>query len=172
MARSIILRLGSHDDDSVPGFERAAVRCFHDAGRLRICDRRLAAIYFYGYSVEMWIKAAYFRTLFLFSGLPVKTRIDGYRRKVAVDEWNALGLPRRPSPHDIAGWAELLIAKRASLGVAHPTPLGNEIVNRATTVYDSYWREYMRYRSIAFSLSEVSLVRAETKWFRTHYPQL
>lgn len=68
MARSIVLRLGSPDDDSVPGFERAAVRCFHDAGRLRICDRRLAAIYFYGYSVEMWIKAAYFRTLFLLSG--------------------------------------------------------------------------------------------------------
>ncbi|MGZ3432082.1 MAG: hypothetical protein ACXWN0_10205, partial [Isosphaeraceae bacterium] len=93
MARSIVLRLGSPDDDSVPGFERAAVRCFHDAGRLRICDRRLAAIYFYGYSVEMWIKAAYFRTLFLLSGVPTKTRVDVNRRKVAVDEWNALGLP-------------------------------------------------------------------------------
>ncbi len=172
MASSIVFRLGSHEDDSVPGFERAAVRCFHDAGRLRICNRRLAAIYLYGYCVEMWIKAAYFRTLFLLSELPSETRIDLNRRKVAVNEWNALGLLRKPGSHDIAGWAGLLIAKRVSLGVAHPTLLGNEIVNRATTVYDNYWREYMRYRSIAFSLSEVSLVRAETKWFRTHYPQL
>ncbi len=172
MARSLVLRLGSPDDDSVPGFERAAVRCFHDAGRLRICDRRLAAIYFYGYSVEMWIKAAYFRTLFLLSGLPAKTRIDVNRRKVAVDEWNALGLPRRPSPHDIAGWAQLLVAKRTSLGMAHTTLLSNEIANRATAVYSNYWREYMRYRSVAVNLSEVSSVRAEATWFRTHYPQL
>jgi hypothetical protein len=172
MARSIVHRLGKSDDDSVPGFERAAVRCFHDAGRLRVCDRRLAAIYFYGYSVEMWIKAAYFRMLFLFSGLPAKTQIDGKSRKVAVDEWDALGLPRKPSPHDIAGWAELLVAKRTSLGMAHATLLSNEIANRATAVYRNYWREYMRYRSISVNLSEVSSVREEATWFRAHYPQL
>ena len=172
VTRSIEFRLGNSDGDSVPGFERAAVRCFHDAGRLRICNRRLAAIYLYGYCVEMWIKAAYFRTVFLVYELPPSSKIDVKRRKAAVNEWNDLGLLRKPKFHDIAGWAELLIAKRASLGVAHPTLLGNEIVNRATNVYDNYWREYMRYRSIAFSLSEVSLVRAETKWFRTHYPQL
>ena len=172
MARSIVLRLGSPDDDSVPGFESAATRCFHDAGQLRICDRRLAAVYFFGYSVEMWIKSAYFRMLFSVSGLPPATRIDATRRNVALDEWSALGLSRRPTPHDIAGWAELLMAKRDSLGMAHPILLRNEIVNRATAVYRNYWREYMRYRSISVNLSEVSSVRQEATWFRAHYPQL
>ena len=171
MARSIVDRLGNSDDDSVPGFERAAVRRFLDAGRLRSFDRRLAAIYLYGYSVEMWIKAAYFRTVFLVSGLPPSSKIDVKRRNAAVDEWNELGLQRKPSHHDIVGWAELLVAKRISLGVAHPTLLSNEIANRATIVYLN-WREYMRYRSIAVDLSELSSVRAEATWFRRHYPQL
>ena len=100
-----------------------------------------------------------------------ESKIDVRRRNAAVDEWNALRLPRKPSHHDIAGWAELLVAKRISLGEAHPTLLSNEIANRATIVYLN-WREYMRYRSIAVDLSELSSVRAEATWFRRHYPQL
>jgi hypothetical protein len=171
MPRSFIDRLGSSDDDSVRGFERAAIRRLLDAEALRRLDRRMAAIYLYGYSVEMWIKAAYFRTVFLVSGLPPTSPIDFHRRKAAVDEWQALGLPQKPVPHDIAGWAQLLVAKRISLDVAYPVSLSNEIADRATTVYLN-WREYMRYRSITVNLSALSSVQAEANWFRSKYPQL
>ena len=47
--------------DTVARLERAAYHRFESAEILRAQERRLAAVYFFGYSVEMWLAAAYFR---------------------------------------------------------------------------------------------------------------
>ena len=87
MVTPLALRFGEPDDDTIASFERAAAARFRDATILRRADRRLAAIYLYGYSVEMWIKAASFRSLFHATGRPIDTRLDRAERKLATREY-------------------------------------------------------------------------------------
>ena len=174
MARALVDRLGTPDDDFIPIFERAATRNFLDAERLRQSNRGLAAIYLYGYSVEMRIKAAYFRVVFpnQMPPLPLTTRIDSRRRSAAMNEWSGILVPRRPNgPHDIEFWAWLLVKKRESLTIGHPPAFANEITNRAANLY-VYWREYIRYRSVKVHPSEVAVVKSEAVWFQREYHQL
>lgn len=168
---SLIDRLGKSDDDSIAGFERAAAQRYRDAEVLRRANRRLSAIYLYGYAVEMWVKAAYFRAIFTQGGLSSKTQIDSLRRRMAENEWIVLGLPKKPGPHDIAGWAQSLVKKRIVIGAPHTQQLANEIINRATSVC-LHWREYMRYRSVPIAQTEVIAVKSEANWFRSNYPFL
>ncbi len=171
MTRPLSLRLGQPDDDYVSTFEGAARRNFIDADNLRRSSRRAAAIYLYGYSVEMNVKAAYFRNLFQATGAPPGTRITGQLRRQEADTWQAIHASRKPTPHDIEGWANLLVRKRVSLGMAHAGALATEIINRAASVY-LMWREYMRYRVIRILDPEVKAVRSDALWFRRNYAAL
>lgn len=126
---SLVDRLGEFDNDSIAGFERAAAQRYRDAEVLRRANRRLSAIYLYGYAVEMWLKAAYFRVTFAHDGLDSKTQIDALRRRAAENEWIVLGLPKKLGPHDIAGWAHLLVKKRLDIGAPHTQQLANEIIS-------------------------------------------
>jgi hypothetical protein len=161
-------RLGLADDDFVSTFEAAARRNFIDATALRRSNRRAAAIYLYGYSVEMRVKAAYFRFHFHAVGLPTDTRITAQLRSSERDAWLAIGAPWKPGQHDIEGWANLLVRKRVSLGMAYAVPFANEVITRAAGVYSS-WREYMRYRSIRVFDSEIRTVQSNADWYRRNY---
>jgi hypothetical protein len=175
LARPFLDRIGWRDDDSVPRFERAARRNYSDAEALRRADRRFGPVYLYGYSVEMTIKAAYFRAIFKARVQPITTPIGSTLRN---QEWSLranLNLPPRPSndqenQHDILIWSLLLAWRRSVLGNQYQYPpwLAQELVNRAADVY-KYWREYMRYRSVAISASELGAIRSHAKWFRNQY---
>jgi hypothetical protein len=168
MPHPLSSRLGLADDDFVSTFEAAARRNFLDANVLRRSNRRAAAIYLYGYSVEMRTKAAYFRFHFQATGLPPGTQITGQLRRDEADDWRAIRAPWKPGPHDIEGWANLLVMKRDSLGQAYAIPFANEVITRSADVYAS-WREYMRYRSVRVLDSEVRTVRSQADWFRLNY---
>ena len=58
--------------DTIAKLERAAQHRFATAEILRTKKRRLAALYLYGYSAEICLSAAYYRS----SGLPANTAID------------------------------------------------------------------------------------------------
>ena len=176
MPHPLASRLGLADDDFVSTFEAAARRNFLDANVLRRSNRRAAAIYLYGYSVEMRVKAAYFRFHFQAMGLPPGTQITGPLRDRERNAWQAIGAPWKPGHHDIEGWANLLVMKRDNLGQAYAVPFANEVTTRAARIYDN-WREYMRYRSIrvldsevrTVLDSEVRTVRSQADWFRLNY---
>jgi hypothetical protein len=174
-------RLGQIDDDFVSTFEAAASRNFIDATALRRSKRSMAAIYLYGYSVEMRVKAAYFRMVFAAHQPPLPpgaTRIDVAMRRAATQERDSQGnfLVSSIGPHSISGRAALLKLKRALLAsanqaVAYTPALATEVRNRADRVYD-HWKEYMRYRAIAVRAGELATVRGDADWFRRRYQNL
>ena len=181
MACTLAHRLGQSDDDYIATFERAASRNFKDAERLQSGNRQLGAIYLYGYSVEMLVKSAYFRMAFaaaLPPRSPATTKIDRVERRTAVEETDAQGNRLVPNvgPHDIKGWASLLVQKRALLAagnqaVDYVPALATEVQNRADRVY-SHWKEYMRYRSVNVRPGELAAVRDDARWFRRNYQHL
>jgi len=142
----------------------AAARMRHSEAR-RLLERShdLGAIYLYGYSVEMRVKAAYFHN----AGLLREELITQQHRTDAVNMWTILGLATPPRPHDIAGWATLAVAARSTA----PSPLrpyegafGIEVVTRATSLY-LIWRETLRYRSTQPLPRELRDVRSIADWF-------
>lgn len=161
-------RLGS---DTVPALERAAAQRSADADVLSSAGRDLAAIYLYGYATEMRIKAAYFRALFGATGLDPQTTIDPPARGHAVNEFKKLGLAARPGPHDISGWAQLLVAKRFDLAIGYPPDLEREVRHQAGRVGDR-WSEILRSRANQPYSHEVRIVRGASEWYGSIYPHL
>ncbi|MDR3635218.1 MAG: hypothetical protein P4L84_15545 [Isosphaeraceae bacterium] len=115
----------------------------------------------------MRIKSAYFRAI---GGTPNQSILPGDRER-ARDEWRRLQMTRRPGPHDIAGWAELLVRKRADLLIAYPTAFGTTLIDQATTIA-LRWIETLRYRSNTPYLHEIAAVREASLWFQTHYARM
>ena len=157
--------------DTVASFERAALQRSADAGLLASAGRGLMAIYLYGYSAEMRVKVAYFRFEFRATGLNSETTIDQARRNHAVGQFAALGLPKKPGPHDVSGWAQLLVTKRASRAMRYALLLERAVVNQARRL-SKRWVETLRYRSNTPYRHEVRIVREVAEWFEFVYPNL
>jgi hypothetical protein len=161
-------RLGT---DLLPTLEKAAARRMAEADTLVAGGHGLAAIYLYGYSVEMRIKAAYFRFDFRTQGLDPRTVIDPARRNLAAGQFAALGLRNRPGQHDVLGWAQLLVAKRVVLTMRYAQILERELVNQSRALSDR-WIETLRYRSNTPYRHEVRNVSEVAAWFACNYYQL
>jgi hypothetical protein len=171
LARTILDLIGGRDD-TVDDFERAARRYYRDARALRRADRRFGAIYIYGYSVEMRIKAACFRSLFAAQAKPITEAITGDLRDKEMKKWQQLNLSRKyRGPHDIESWTRLLVARRAALPMPYRPDLARELVDQAT-IFDLNWREFMRYRTAPVSRAVFESVRLATLWFEKHRGQL
>ncbi len=146
--------------DTISGFRQSARERFTEAELLAGHRNPFGAIYLYGYSVEMIIKAAYFRALGHGPTQEIKPSDRGLAKGHATD----LGI-RISGPHDFVGWALLLVEFNGSL--PRPTydePFGSELVNRAIMAYRN-WRPEMRYRVAITSPQEVEAVRSSACWF-------
>lgn len=145
----LVNRLGV---DTISSFQRAAPERFTEAELLGGHHNPLAAIYLYGYSIEMIIKAAYFRT----RGHTATQEITDADRRAALGGDN---------PHNFVRWAELLVALNNRL--PRPTydqAFGIELVNHALLAYQN-WRPGMRYCAMIPHEHEVETVRASACWF-------
>ena len=152
--------------DSVEEFECAAAQRFAEALSLDRHSYKLAAVYLYGYSVEMRVKAAFFRS----AGYGASRQISVADRNDARAMWQILGLLVPPGQHDILGWAQLAVAARATPPHAYGA-LGLEIINHATTIY-LIWRETLRYRSTTPTSSERRSARTVAEWFERNYHRM
>jgi hypothetical protein len=150
--------------DCVAEFENAAVQRFAEAEVLLKRSRHLGAIYLFGYSVEMRVKAAFFRN----AGFTDGRLISREDRSHAIGMSATLGLPASPGPHDIAGWAALAVAARLTTARPYETALGNLIVAQATSLY-LIWREVLRYRATQPMPREIRTVRVIANWFAKNY---
>lgn len=151
-------------DDSVLKLEKASSERFVDAECLANRGGKLAAIYLYGYVIEMRIKAAYFRMEGHAGNQPI-TRQD---RSIAEAHARSLGITFQ-GPHDFAHWAIYLV----SFDGTRPRPIyaqafGQEMVNRARAAYQD-WGPSLRYRSLVPSASEVENLRSGAIWFSRNY---
>jgi hypothetical protein len=173
MPRELLNRIGV---DTLAKLEAAATRRYAEAGRLA-ADEPLGALYLYGYTIEMRLKAAYYRLVGVAENWDIETPVPPNQsspRKVAQNQIKQLLGPNSPNQvgHHLPGWAFLLINTRSThvLGAFAPdfeTALGNHVKAAAR-----HWKETLRYRANRPYNSESSEVAAAARWIKTRYRRL
>ncbi|HOB73075.1 MAG TPA: hypothetical protein PKG54_00990 [Phycisphaerae bacterium] len=162
--------------DTLAKFESAARLRFREAERLYEQGEALGAIYLYGYSVEICLKAAYYRTI----GLVPSSAIDfKLHRKPAENEIDGMeGLLKHPvgdgpkAGRHVVGWARLLESTRGKPG---GKPMDSDLATRmhehALTIFEC-WAEFLRYRGNKPYNKELEAVRTAANWFRRNASRL
>lgn len=151
--------------DCIWRLERAAELRFHDAEALNV-EHRLAAIYLYGYCIEMCLAAAFFRAAGFHPGMPIDRDARQRRMSLARVTVDSDGEPIMGSdPHPLTGWARLLRWHRSASPDIAPDDI--EQLNRAVKLSERaylHWRPEMRYKTIAPSPSQFQDVRFAAQW--------
>ena len=159
--------IGHLAPDCIWRLERAAEQRFREADHLRAKGCSLAALYLYGYSVEMCLSAAYYSSV----GFSPSASIDreARRRRMAQARQlkTASGEPlMNNDPHPLVGWARFLEWQRsASTNLSSSAKQRlQHAVRRAGLVY-KHWRPELRYKTAAVTPTQVDEVRRAASWF-------
>jgi hypothetical protein len=143
-------------------FRASAQERFDDALALAAAGRRTGAIYLWGYSAEMTLKAAYF-SLTLADTDPITLKGHIFP---AINRGKTLGIAWPPlgAGHNVRAWAELLVAERAATpGAAYPHAFGREVQVCGQRI-GQLWSEALRYHKNVAYLYEVVQVREAAEW--------
>jgi hypothetical protein len=153
--------------DTINNLERAAEQRIEDANRLLERKRFLAALYFFGYSVEMSLSAACYRTSGLSPNQPISRDMRERRMAKARNLRTATGDPLMESdPHPLVGWARILQWQRSTSSrlTAREIQLLREAVGQAELAY-KHWRPELRYKTTQVTPGHVEEVRRAATWF-------
>ena len=156
--------------DSIREFRLAARQRFDDALALAAAGQRTGAIYLWGYTAEMTLKAAYFSLIGMAETATI-TWPDHLRPAIARGRTLGIAWPRGGEGHNLRAWAEFLVAERAFRGTAYTVPFGREVQRRGQR-FEHLWRETLRYRKNYAYLYEVSEVREAAEWLLVHLAHL
>ena len=162
--------------DTVTRLERAAHQRYATAEILRTQrqPRRLAAMYFYGYSAEMWLSAAYYRSAGFGAHEPIN-RDTRHRRMVQARQLRLAsgGVIMNSDPHPIVGWARFLEWQRSASGVLAVAEAQRlrEAVNKAVKIY-GYWRPELRYKVVEITEDQLGIVREAATWLKHNQGKL
>ncbi len=165
---SYVIPLSDHlAEDTVRQLEGAAKRRFDEAKSLIAKQHFLAAVYLYGYCVEMCLAAAYFRS----AGFNPNTKIDRETRRLRMAKARQLRTPSgeplmSSDPHPIVGWARFLEWQRslnAGLSNVERQQLSDGII-KAEVVY-KHWRPELRYKTTTVGPRQLDEVRKTASWF-------
>jgi hypothetical protein len=152
--------------DCIARLRRAAGLRFEEAGALH-GKYPLAAVYWYGYIVEMCLVSAYFRNAGFLPNMPIDrdTRI----RRMAHARQNGL---MKSDPHPLPGWANLLRWQSSLAKPGHRSKgLLDEAVHRANAVY-RHWRPELRYKTTDVKPEWLEEVRRAARWFLDNHSRL
>lgn len=147
--------------DSIAQFRVSARIRHEDASQLARSNRGLAAIYLWGYTVEMTVKAAWFallgygddQSITMKDLADAKAKAKSYR----ID-WPG-------GYHDLNGWTQLLIRHREAMNRPYAVRHFDRILlGHARRVYDR-WREWLRYKRNVPYPFEVAAVAESAEWF-------
>ena len=149
------------EDPTLSQIEKAATQRFAEAVWLVEGRHRLAAVYFFGYVVEIVLCLAYFRMKDSSPMVPIKSKDVNQAFKAAKSRNKTNG----NKAHPIDGWAKLLIEEQRSL---HPPPFDEKLVllirERVSAIVD-LWRPTLRYQSFDVSEEQVNAARHAADWF-------
>jgi hypothetical protein len=175
MPRILLNRIG---DDSLAKLEAAATLRFREARKLQDRGERLGALYLYGYTIEMRLKAAYYRLAGLGDNDDLSQRsAPGSQspRNAAEAQIRALpGLNLAGSVgHHLEGWVRLLVRTRSSHLVVAPfaTVFEKQLSDHVQSAARQ-WKEYLRYRANRPYDEELSDVTDAARWIGRNYHQL
>jgi hypothetical protein len=173
MPRTLLDRIGF---DTLAKLEAAATRRYAEAGQLA-ADEPLGALYLYGYTIEMRLKAAYYRL----AGVPEYWDIEmpippnpSSPRKVAQNAIKHLsGLTHAgEAGHNLAGWSQLLIQARSAHALGAFDPAFERALGDHVRAAARQWREILRYRANRPYDSEAADVTSAARWIKTRYRRL
>ena len=157
--------------DSIREYRASAQQRYNDALAMAGYGRRTGAIYLWGYTAEMILKAAYFSLI----GLPDTRALTwGADLRPAIARGRAMGIgwPPAGEGHNVRAWAELLVVVRAlAPATAFAAPFALEVQRHGQRI-EQLWRETLRYRKNYAYLYEVRQVRESTEWYLIHSPRL
>jgi hypothetical protein len=152
--------------DTINKLERAAQHRYQSANILLKEKRRLAALYFYGYTAEICLSAAYFRS----AGFSPNAEIDRDTRRRRMGQARLLEMPNgerlmSSDPHPVPGWARFLEYQRILVGKleAQDRQRLREAINKATLIY-GYWRPELRYKVVDINDEQLQKVQKAAKW--------
>jgi hypothetical protein len=157
--------------DCVKEFRSAAALRYADGVALAARGRGLPAIYLWGYSAEMTVKAACFSFVGFADEQPIARADLGSARAFASA---TLGIfwPAAGWGHNVGCWAELLVTHRTHAGKAYPSHrFRGAVVRNAVGVY-LRWRETLRYHKNRAYAHEVRTVQGATCWLLDHSRRL
>jgi hypothetical protein len=133
---------------------------------------RTGAIYLWGYSAEMTLKAAYFRLLGF-----METDIITWASDLlpAINRGrNTFGIvwPGQGQGHNVRAWAELLVVERAAMpGAAFTHTFGQQVQASGQRI-GQLWSESLRYhKNLAYQF-EMNQVREAAEWLLVNAPSL
>jgi len=150
--------------DSIAQFRISARIRHEDAAQLARSNRGLAAIYLWGYTVEMTVKAAWFALL----GYPDYKSIARKDLETAKAVAKSYGIGWPGNFHDIECWAQLLVQHRVALNRPYAVHhFDTVLLAHAHCVY-SRWRESLRYKANVPYRFEVEAVAESAEWFLTN----
>ncbi len=149
--------------DSIREFRVAARQRFDDALAMAGRGRRTGAIYLWGYTAEMTLKAVYFSLIGL-----AETAVITWKAHLqpAINKGKGMGMawPAQGAGHNVRAWAELLVGVRAlSATTAFVPPFGLEVQRHGQRI-EELWRETLRYRKNHAYLYETKQVREAAEW--------
>ena len=164
MPLTLAIRIGF---DTLGKLEQAARRRYAEA-RLLVSHEPLGAIYLFGYTVEMRLKAAYFRTV----GLAPASDLAPFRKVAERNIRTLLGITGTVG-HNLYGWANLLETTRATTpgATALSSRLAKEMYKHVQNI-DACWKEVLRYRANKPYDDELKAVRFGASWFKVNSRRL
>jgi hypothetical protein len=157
--------LDRRQPDSIREFRAAARQRFDDALRLAAEGRRTGAVYLWGYTAEMTLKAAYFSLIGL-AHTAALTWSDHIGPAVVRGRTDMrIAWPHAGQGHNVRAWAELLVAVRAATeGWHYPDPAFGIAVQGAGQRFEPLWSETLRYHKNMAYLYEVRQIREAAEW--------
>jgi hypothetical protein len=140
-----------------------------EARHLAEAGRRTAAIYLFGYVVEMTLKVAFLRLAGHGDEQEITpTILRSYAGTSPTSTARTLGLPGTTNLHDLASWADLIVAYRADRRLLYSTPELRTMVVANTRIVHERWVETIRYHANVAYQHELVRVQQACGWILEH----
>lgn len=152
---------------TIQEMERAAEERYQEALHLIVGGRLGAGIYLCGYSAEILLKNALFRS----SGANPRDLASVYLIPAMRMGRKILSWIPAENGHSLVFWATMLRYRRSEVSWPLPIDLDNELDLRASRLYESWWVS-MRYLADQATETEAQGVLSDVDWFREHYKEL
>ena len=144
-------------------FRAAARQRYNDGLALAGQGRRTGAVYMWGYTAEMALKAAYFSLTMADTDL-ISWKPDIQGTITHGKTAHGIAWTNSEAGHNVRAWAELLVAERAvSAATALPAGVGREIQVHGQRI-GLLWSVTLRYHKNVAYLHEMTQVRLSVEW--------
>jgi hypothetical protein len=158
---SLLSRAGT---DCLRKLEGAAKQRYAEAQEFQ-SNRPLIALYLFGYSIEMRLKAAYYRLIGLAGDSPLNNPRDTAEARIKqLIKSGSITTPPVSAGHNIMGWASILEEKRRDLGRDLPSDFCRQMHRHARITAEN-WSIILRYRANKPTAKELKTVSGAAKWF-------